>query len=267
MPIGTKKQSRKYFRISPMFARYAIEMIVRLVLLIIAVTLFIASPTTLDLIEQFSISDGVTFIDVVFIIILLDMLRKLNPKARIAIGSRKQYRRYYKPAPEMSNESQTKEIERTIRSQHKFEILPVIAAWLLLNTLIALVLFHFGWLTPQICLLWTLVYFASDMICVVVWCPFQTLLMRNRCCTTCRIFNWDAIMAVTPLVFAPCPFSWILISIALIVLIRWEVTALSNPEQFDERSNATLSCACCTDKLCVLRRPINDKKGLNDGSK
>lgn len=152
------------------------------------------------------------------------------------------------------------QLRDSIRESRIREIIPVIVFWVLFNALIAMILLYFGLLTPPVCLLWTLLYFVSDMICVVAWCPFQVLLMRNRCCTTCQIFNWDAIMAATPLIFAPCPFSLILIALALVVLARWEIAFIRNPERFDERTNASLSCANCKDRLCAIRRPIRERK-------
>ena len=139
------------------------------------------------------------------------------------------------------------------------EIVPVIVFWVVLNVVGAVVLHHFGMLNERTALLWSLVYFVFDMICVVFWCPLQLFLMRNRCCTTCQIFNWDAIMVATPLVFVGGWFGWLLIAMALVILVRWELAAIRHPERFDERTNARLTCAQCIDKLCYLRKPLAAK--------
>lgn len=138
------------------------------------------------------------------------------------------------------------------------EIVPVIIFWVVGNALAALILSHFGVLNERTATLWSLMYFVSDMVCVVFWCPLQLLLMHNRCCTTCQIFNWDAIMVATPLIFVGGWYGGLLIALALIILVRWELAALRHPERFDERTNARLSCAQCTDKLCYLRKPLLD---------
>lgn len=114
-------------------------------------------------------------------------------------------------------------------------------------------------LNERIALLWSLMYFVSDMICVVFWCPLQLLLMHNRCCTTCQIFDWDAIMVATPLLFVGGWFGGLLLLLALVILVRWELAALRHPERFDERTNARLTCAQCTDQLCYLRKPFIDR--------
>lgn len=150
-----------------------------------------------------------------------------------------------------------KALRRVLYRDRAREIVPVIVFWTVLNVAAAFALAYFGALNERTALLWSLGYFLFDMVCVVLWCPLQ-LLMRNRCCTTCQIFNWDAIMVVTPLVFVGGWFSYILIALALVILVRWELAALCHPERFDERTNARLACAQCPDKLCYLRKPLEN---------
>lgn len=147
-----------------------------------------------------------------------------------------------------------------IRSRRVHEIVPVIIFWVLFNLAIILLLDRFGWFNRGIVLIWSLFYFLFDMICVVLWCPLQLALMRNRCCTTCQIFNWDGIMTVTPLLFVPCWFSALLVLASFVVLGRWELAFIRHPERFDERTNASLSCVNCKDKLCYLRKPLTPRK-------
>lgn len=156
------------------------------------------------------------------------------------------------------------EARNQIRADRLREIAPVAVFWVLFNALAALLLARFDLLSEQMVLMWTLFYFLFDMVCVVLWCPIQLLLMRNRCCTTCQIFNWDAIMAVTPLVFLlpdlrAAWFVWPLLILGLVVLLRWELAFARHPERFDERTNASLSCANCKDRLCYLRNPLEHK--------
>lgn len=144
------------------------------------------------------------------------------------------------------------------------------AFWIAFNVLIAFALSWVGLIgegalyQEQALIVWVLFYFLFDMICVVLWCPVQLLVMRNRCCTTCQIFNWDAIMTVTPLLLiagdlACAWFAWPLLMLALVILVRWELAFARHPERFDERTNASLACANCKDKLCYIREPIHRK--------
>ena len=52
---------------------------------------------------------------------------------------------------------------------------------------------------------------------------------------------------------SPLPYA---LGLALVVLLRWEIAVALHPERFDERTNASLRCANCTDKLCYLRAPL-----------
>ena len=86
--------------------------------------------------------------------------------------------------------------------------------------------------------------------------------MKNKCCTTCRIYNWDYAMMATPLVFVPTWYTWSLLACALALLIRWEITVRRHPEWFSEQTNCALDCRQCEEKLChhkkQLRRFLKD---------
>ncbi|MBR5259094.1 MAG: hypothetical protein IKV48_01230 [Eggerthellaceae bacterium] len=155
----------------------------------------------------------------------------------------------------------SEEARNQIRADRFKEVIPVALAWVALNAAVLAVLVYAGLFNEPTLIIWVLFYFLFDMICVVLWCPIQLLLMKNRCCTTCHIFNWDAIMAVTPLLFlvldlSTAWFVWPLVVMALVVLVRWELAFARYPERFDERTNASLLCANCKDKLCHIREPL-----------
>lgn len=99
-------------------------------------------------------------------------------------------------------------------------------------------------------------YSILDMVCILFYCPFQVWFMKNRCCTVCRIYNWDYPMMCTPLLFVPRLWSWSLAALALGVLIHWEVARLRHPERFSEETNAYLQCQNCPEKLCTRRRKV-----------
>lgn len=307
---------------TPLFWRYAARLVARLLLFVAGVVLLIYMPEQLDIANNFGLFKGPTFVNVVFVILVLDLVSKLRPHASIAMGSRKQYGEYHVPTPRMfkgglgelreharvlleqAPELLQKVVDDTRQTVHEtaqgvfeagrqlaysvdvlrvlpwpeedltanermrqeirvrriHEIVPVIVFWVIFNVAVGLLLDRFGLLTMQTAFVWTLFYFLFDMICVVLWCPLQLVLMRNRCCTTCQIFNWDGIMTVTPLVTSLCWFSGILIALSLFVLERWELAFARYPERFDEKTNASLQCANCKDKLCYLRKPLTPRK-------
>ena len=61
-----------------------------------------------------------------------------------------------------------------------------------------------------------------DLICVLIWCPFR-LIMKNRCCTTCRIFNWDHLMMFSPLIFMGGFFASSLVILSAVAWLVWEL--------------------------------------------
>ena len=96
----------------------------------------------------------------------------------------------------------------------------------------------------------TVFFYVCDLICVLIWCPFW-LIMKNRCCTTCRIFNWDHLMMFTPLIYVGGFYSVSLVVLAFLAWLIWELCVMMYPERFWANSNAALKCSECTDKLCT----------------
>ena len=93
-------------------------------------------------------------------------------------------------------------------------------------------------------------FYVCDLICVLFWCPFRVFLMKNRCCTTCRIFNWDHIMMFVPFVFSGGFYGLSLFAMSALVFAVWEAAFHLHPERFWERTNASLRCSQCSDVLC-----------------
>ena len=96
----------------------------------------------------------------------------------------------------------------------------------------------------------TIVFYVCDLVCVLVWCPFR-LIVKAKCCTTCRIFNWDHLMMFSPMLMVSGFFSRTLLLMAIADWLIWELCIMMYPERFWENTNAALKCANCTDKLCT----------------
>ena len=82
----------------------------------------------------------------------------------------------------------------------------------------------------------------------------RRILGKNRCCTTCRIFNWDHLMMVTPLAGVRSFFCGSLVAAALFVFLLWEYRVYRYPKRFFEGTNDALKCRNCTDLLCKKKR-------------
>ncbi|MDO5406738.1 MAG: hypothetical protein Q4F28_05345 [Eubacteriales bacterium] len=119
-------------------------------------------------------------------------------------------------------------------------------------------------------LLICLFYAVCDMVCILCFCPFRVLIMKNRCCTTCRIYNWDALMMMTPMLLSRNIAIQVLNVLALGLFLRWEWTWQKHPERFLEVTNETLSCGNCEHPAgcagCVRRdRKLSQENKLRQG--
>ena len=99
-------------------------------------------------------------------------------------------------------------------------------------------------------------YAVCDMICILFFCPFQSWFMKNKCCSTCRIYNCDYAMMFTPLFFVRRYYAWSLLALSVALLVRWEITFFRHPERFSEKTNDYLQCKNCTEKLCAHKRQL-----------
>ena len=100
-------------------------------------------------------------------------------------------------------------------------------------------------------------YSVCDVICILFFCPFQSWFLKNKCCSACRIYNWDYAMMFTPLFFVRKGYTWSLLALSVALLVRWEIVFYRHPERFSEKTNEYLRCANCTEKLCVHKKQLH----------
>jgi hypothetical protein len=175
------------------------------------------------------------------------MLLRFFPSSLESMGCQKQFARNYRP---------------TGRPVSDAEILPNIRTWIVLIVWIALngifgLLYYYHIFDEGILMLISLAYGVCDMICILFFCPFQTWFMKNRCCGTCRIYNWDFAMMFTPLLFVRSVYTWSLAALSLGILIKWEYLLYRYPERFSEATNSSLSCSNCEEKLCHHKKQLH----------
>ena len=211
----------------------------------------------------FSVLDGLNFfksfspLHILWIIWIFDMLVQIVPvNAKTSIGSQKLFSRCFKASDKkIDYEALKNYISSSTKSAYKIFVL-----WAVLITLIG-VLYSLNLIDKIQLFLITLFFYVCDVICVVIWCPFR-LIIKNRCCTTCRIFNWDHIMMFSPLIFMGGFFANSLVLMSFAAWLIWEVSVMLYPERFWEHSNETLKCSKCTDKLCTQYCKNNIKNRL-----
>lgn len=114
-----------------------------------------------------------------------------------------------------------------------------------------------GILDDGIMILLCSAYSICDIICILFFCPFQTWFLKNKCCSTCRIYNWDYAMMFTPLFFVRKSYAWSLLALSVALLVRWEITFYLHPERFSEKTNDYLQCRNCSEKLCSHKKQLH----------
>lgn len=175
-----------------------------------------------------------------------DMILQLIPiKAHISIGSQKIFASVFRPIKEkISKENLKKYLWDTTRSAYV-----VMLIWIVMNIAIGYLYLN-GIIDVATVFMIPVIFYLCDLICVLIWCPFR-LIVKTKCCTTCRIFNWDHLMMFSPFITVAGFYSWSLLCLAIIIWIIWEVCVFTYPERFWENSNMALRCSECTDKLCT----------------
>ncbi|MBE7034662.1 MAG: hypothetical protein E7402_00870 [Ruminococcaceae bacterium] len=225
---------------------YFLRLIGRSIVLLLACLLYIFDK------ESFTAAEGLHFfrefspLHLLWMLWMWDMVLQLIPvKAHISIGSQKVFESLFRPIKEKINYKNLKQyIMDTTASAYKVMVL-----WILLT--VALSLLHInGVIDTGMMVLIATFFYVCDLICVLIFCPFR-LIMKNKCCTTCRIFNWDHLMMFLPLVAVNSFFSWSLVLFSFLIWLVWEVCVFTYPERFWENSNMALRCSACTDKLCT----------------
>ena len=229
---------KKTGKISKTSHMHGIKLIARSVLFVSALALYIINRLK-KTDEVFGGYENLLWLlAVIWLIYAVEIILRFFPSKIESPGCQKQFAKNYQPTGE--NKPRLQSWKRT---------LAVATAWLMLNVAIG-VLYMAEIIDAGILVLISLAYGVCDMICILFFCPFQTWFMKNRCCTDCRIYNWDFAMMFTPYVFVPSLYTWSLLGMSLLLLLRWEITLRRHPERFAVNTNACLSCKNCSERLC-----------------
>lgn len=236
----------KHIPISKTRRNYFFRLVGRVLILLVCTLILIFSP------EKFAILDGLNFFKelspfhLLWIIWVIDMILQIIPiKNEIPLGSQKLFANRFKPIKEKINYKALRNYAvSTTLSAYKVFLL-----WSLLVIVIGILYFK-GLFSKNVLFMISVVFYVCDLICVLIWCPFR-LIMKNKCCTTCRIFNWDHLMMFSPLIFIGGFYSLSLWILAFLAWLVWELCVMLYPERFCEMTNVALKCSECTDKLCT----------------
>ena len=182
---------------------------------------------------------------IIYVVFLVEMIMRFFPSKVESPGCQKQFRQNY---------IKTGKTDIDISDNHGVVLVALI--WIAFNGIFG-ALHMEGILDDSIMLLLCCAYAVCDMICILFFCPFQSWFLKNKCCSTCRIYNWDYAMIFTPLFFVRTPYTWSLLALSIALMARWEITFYKYPERFSETTNGYLGCANCTEKLCIHKKQLH----------
>ena len=226
--------------------RYILRLVGRCLILVACALAAVFRPETFDILDGPGFFEGFSALHLLWLVWVADMVLQIVPiKNEVPLGSQKLWANRFRPIKDKINyESLRSYIISTTKAAYKVFIL-----WCLLIAVIG-ILYRMHILGKIGLFMITVVFYVCDLICVLIWCPFR-LIMKNRCCTTCRIFNWDHLMMFSPLVFMGGFYAGSLVTLAFLAWLVWELCVMMYPERFWDHSNAALKCSACTDKLCT----------------
>ena len=226
--------------------RYMWRLIARIIAFIIGIIVCVKAPEKFEILEGDNFFREISIFHLLWICWIIDMILQIIPiKNKVALGSQKLFANRFRPIREKINhEALRKYVVSTTTAAYK-----VFVVWC---TLIAVIgaLYYGGVINKMILFMITMFFYICDLICVLIWCPFR-LMMKNKCCTTCRIFNWDHLMMFSPVIFVGGFYTTSLVILAILAWLVWELCVMMYPERFWEITNVALRCTECTDKLCT----------------
>ena len=226
--------------------QYIARLVCRCLIFIAGLYCCFAYPQVFDILEGNNFFGSFSVMHLLWLIWMVDMFLQIVPiKNQVPLGSQKLFANRFRPILDKWNyENLRSYVISTTKAAYK--------VFVIYAAMIAAIgfLYHIGVIGKIGLFMISVFFYVCDLICVLIWCPFR-LLMRTRCCTTCRIFNWDHLMMFSPLIFMGGFYAASLVLVAIVAWLVWELCVMMYPERFWERSNAALRCSECTDKLCT----------------
>ena len=235
---------------TPMMTRYLIKFTFRILVFLGILGLHLFSDLELWELANQPLVHGITPMHVLWVIFMVIMLSHIFPGTFRTMALRKAHKEVYQ---EVEGYSEL-ELLKFVQNQN-VKAWMVMLVWLFANGVIGF-LYLMGIFDRSDLLMFTVFFFLCDYICILIFCPFQTCIMKNKCCVNCRIYDWGHFMMFTPMLFIPNFYSWSLFFTSCVVFLRWEVVYASHPERFCSGSNQILQCANCKDKTCQVKRRV-----------
>ena len=225
---------------------YMARLVLRCIIFTCCILLFLSRPGAFSVLGEGQFFHAFSPLHLLWAVWVAESIEQLLPISKKApLGSQKLFRRRFRPVrEEIDRQALRRYIVSTTRG----------ACWVVLIWAVMLAvigrLYRRDFIGGAELFLISAAFYVCDLICVLIWCPFR-LMVKARCCTTCRIFNWDHLMMFSPMMFLKGFYARSLLVLSIAVWLVWELCVFLHPERFWEDSNEALRCSMCTDKLCT----------------
>ena len=237
-----------------MLKKYFIKFAIRIIIFIAVFVMYIRDKELMYELMTQPVGMGITAVHVLWAVFMFMMLRHIFPIEKLSMAFRKADKKEY---VERENYSEL-ELLKYVQNQN-VKAWIVMLVWLSFNAIFG-ILYLLKIIGDVDLLMLSVFYFLSDYICILIFCPFQSMIMKNRCCVNCRIYEWGHFMMFTPMLFIRNFFSWSLFFTSCVVVLRWEIIYAKHPERFWDGSNKKLRCDSCEDKICQVKGMLKKDK-------
>ena len=243
--ISNKKAKKRKIKLTPVSMLHYVKLTYRSALFLAVLIMYIAYRIRDGSEVRHILESRPVLLGIVWWVYVVEMILRFFPSRLESPGSQKQFARNYMKSGETS-----------IRIPDNNATMLVAIIWISFNLFFG-VLYMTGVLDDGIMILLCLAYSVCDMICILFFCPFQSWFLKNKCCGSCRIYNWDYAMMFTPLFFLGGWYAWSLLALSMGLMLRWELVFYRYPERFSEDTNEYLRCKNCTEKLCHHKKQLH----------
>ena len=226
---------------------YLFALAARLIVFVILVLYAVKTPSAQFLADVEAGITRFTPVSIAWLGLVICMIFRLFPSRIESLGCQKIYVNKFDPSGKDPTEEDLRTGDKSALRSFLF--------WIALNA-VFFVAYWFDIADERFMVCLAGFYSVVDIFCILFFCPFQSWFMHNRCCTTCRIFDWDYLMICTPLLAFPNAVTLSASAIAFIIFLRWELVYARNKERFYETSNCSLKCSRCEEHLCQYKRTL-----------
>ncbi len=250
LKVWLREKVRKQIRRTRALKFYLLKFAFRIAVFTTILVLYLTHRDMLESLVNQPFFYKVTPLHAVWALFMCIMISHLIPNNRLSMAWRKARGDTFQPVENYDK----LELLEFVQDQN-MKAWKVMLLWLSFNAIFG-ILYLAGVIQAGDLVMLTVFFFLSDYICILLFCPFQTGIMKNKCCINCRIYDWGHFMMFTPMLFIKNFFSWSLFFTSLVVLIHWEMQYSKYPERFWSGSNRTLQCGTCQEKTCQIKKRL-----------